>query len=92
MHDVEVILSRPLARFTGNETKLVVRGDTFAGVINEVYARYPSLRQRLSDADGALLPFVNVYVGADNVRDFETEDVPVPPQTTVLIMTAVAGG
>ncbi|MEU4335666.1 molybdopterin synthase sulfur carrier subunit [Micromonospora lupini] len=92
MHDVEVVLSRPLARFAGNTTKLVVRGDTFTGVLSEVYAQHPSLRRQLSDADGALLPFVNVYVGADNIRDLGPGEVPVPPCTTVLIMMAVAGG
>ncbi|KOU77046.1 hypothetical protein ADK57_03980 [Streptomyces sp. MMG1533] len=90
--DVEVILSTPLARFADGETRFHVPAGTFQEVIDEVYERHPALRLRVADSSGALLPFVSVYVGEDNIRDLGSPDVAVAPRSTVMIMSAVAGG
>ncbi|MER5951004.1 hypothetical protein ABT127_33715 [Streptomyces sp. NPDC001904] len=90
--DVTVILSTPLARFADGETKFSVPAGTFHEVIAEVYERHPALRVRVADSAGALLPFVSVYVGEDNIRDLGSSDVEVAPSSTVMIMSAVAGG
>ncbi|MFH0521659.1 hypothetical protein ACHBTE_31310 [Streptomyces sp. M41] len=90
--DVEVVLSTPLARFAGGETKFPVPAGTFREVIDKVYERHPALRRRLADGNGSFLPFVSVYLGEDNIRDLGSLDVEVAPRTTVLIMSAVAGG
>ncbi|PBC84320.1 ThiS family protein [Streptomyces sp. 2224.1] len=92
MSEVKIILSTPLARFADGETKFQVPAGTFQEVIDKVYERHPALRLRLADGAGALLPFVSVYVGEDNIRDLGTPDIEVPPRTTVMIMSAVAGG
>lgn len=90
--EVEVVLSTPLARFAGGETKFQVPVGTFRQVIDRVYERHPALRQRLADSSGGFLPFVSVYLGEDNIRDLGSLDVVVEPRTTVMIMSAVAGG
>ncbi|MER5362408.1 hypothetical protein [Streptomyces sp. NPDC002785] len=92
MPEVEVVLSSPLARFAGGETKFRVPPGTFREVIDKVYERHPALQRRVADSSGAFLPFVSVYLGEDNIRDLDSLDVVVPPRTTVMIMSAVAGG
>lgn len=92
MSDVTVVLSTPLARFTSGETKFHVPAGTFREVILHVYERHPALRLRVADGSGALLPFVSVYVGEDNIRDLGSLDTAVAPNSTVMIMSAVAGG
>lgn len=92
MSEVEVVLSTPLARFANGETKFRVPAGTFREVITKVYERHPGLRRGLADSSGAFLPFVSVYLGEDNIRDLRSLDVPVAPRTTVMIMSAVAGG
>ncbi|MFE9023441.1 hypothetical protein ACFYNL_33395 [Streptomyces sp. NPDC007808] len=92
MSEVEVVLSTPLARYAGGETRFQVPVGTFREVVDRVYERHPGLRQRLADSSGGFLPFVSVYLGEDNIRDLTSLDVVVAPRTTVTIMSAVAGG
>ncbi|GHG75426.1 MoaD/ThiS family protein [Streptomyces griseocarneus] len=92
MSEVEVVLSSPLARFADGETRFQVPAGTFREVIDKVYERHPSLRPRVADSSGAFLPFISVYVGEDNIRHFDSLDIAVEPRSTVMIMSAVAGG
>lgn len=92
MSEVEVVLSTPLARFADGETKFQVPAGTFREIIARVYERHPALQRRVTDSSGAFLPFVSVYLGEDNIRDLDSLDVVVAPRTTVMIMSAVAGG
>ena len=66
------------------------KGDTVREVLEDVTARYPSLRANLFEQD-ELTPFVNVYVGRDDVRTLEGLDTPVSGSTLILL-PAMAGG
>jgi molybdopterin synthase sulfur carrier subunit len=66
------------------------KGDTVREVLEDVTARYPSLRANLFEQD-ELMPFVNVYVGRDDVRTLEGLDTPVSGSTLILL-PAMAGG
>ncbi|MFE7093515.1 ubiquitin family protein [Streptomyces erythrochromogenes] len=92
MSEVEVLLSTPLARFADGETKFQVPAGTFRQIMAGVYERHPALRRQVADKGGAFLPFVSVFLGEDNIRDLDSMDVVVAPRTTVMIMSAVAGG
>jgi hypothetical protein len=92
MSDVEVKLSAPLARFAANERKFTVHSGTLDEVLAQIHARHPQLRGRLVDDSGRTMPFVSIYLGEDDVRDLPSDDLMVPPKTSVLIMSAVAGG
>lgn len=89
---VEVVLSTALAQLVGAHRKLQVRPGTCDEVLGQVCEQYPRLRPRLVDRNGNILPFVNVYLDDDNVRELGGLTATVKPATTVLIMTAVAGG
>ncbi|MEW2274859.1 hypothetical protein [Streptomyces griseofuscus] len=87
--DVEVILPRSLAHYAGDEARFKVTSGRFSQVISQIEARYPHLRMRLTDDSGALLPFVSVFVGEDSIQHPDTQ---IPPQSSLLIVTAVSGG
>ena len=65
-------------------------GETVRQVLEDVTARYPSLRTHLFE-HGELTPFVNVYVGRDDVRTLEGLDTPVGSGSLILL-PAMAGG
>jgi molybdopterin converting factor small subunit len=65
-------------------------GATVREVLADVTARYPSLGAHLFE-DGDLTPFVNVYVGRDDVRTREGLDTPVGA-SAVILLPAMAGG
>jgi molybdopterin converting factor small subunit len=72
------------------QRELVGEGETVRQVLEDVTTRYPSLRAHLF-AQGELTPFVNVYVGRDDVRTLEGLDTPVSGGT-VILLPAMAGG
>lgn len=65
---------------------------TVAGVIDAIAAVHPSVGRRLRDEAGALRRHVNVFVGADNIRDLAHQDTAVPEGVEVAVLPAVSGG
>ena len=72
------------------QRELIGEGETVRQVLEDVTARYPSLRAHLFE-QGELTPFVNVYVGRDDVRTLEGLDTPVGSGSLILL-PAMAGG
>jgi MoaD family protein len=82
----------PVLRETvGGERELAASGDTVAAVLEDLFARYPSLKDRVT-ADGTLSPFVNVYVNGRDVRYGDGLGTAVGPGDQVILLPAMAGG
>jgi molybdopterin synthase sulfur carrier subunit len=72
------------------QREVLGEGETVRQVLEDVIARYPALRTNLFEQDD-LSPFVNVYVGPDDVRTLEGLDTPVGG-SSVILLPAMAGG
>ena len=77
---------------TGGETETEVSGATVAEALNGLYERYGELRERISNEDGSLRRFVNVYLAGEDIRFLEGLQTPVPDGAELTILPAVAGG
>jgi sulfur-carrier protein len=53
--------------------------------------RFPTLRTQLEE-DGDLAPFVNVYLGGEDVRTLDGLETSVDDGQTVILLPAMAGG
>ncbi len=73
-----------------SETQL--DGATVQEVLNGLYERFGELRERISDDDGSLRRFVNVYVSGEDIRFLDGLQTPVTDGAEVTILPAVAGG
>lgn len=62
-----------------------------AEVLDDLFARYPALRQRVTE-NGELSRFVNVYVNDRDVRYRDGLATAVGPTDTVILLPAMAGG
>ena len=89
---VTVKLPTQLRASAGGEGAVVVEGSTVGEALDALYAAHPELRERLSDEDGTLRRFINVYVSGDDIRFGEMLDTPVADGQEVQILPAVAGG
>jgi len=67
-------------------------GVTVRSVLDALARAHPALERRVRDELGAVRVHVNLFVGADNVRDLDGLDSPVPPGAEVSIIPAVSGG
>jgi len=74
----------------GGERELVGEGDTVREVLADISGRYPALEAQLF-AGGALAPFVNVYVGGEDVRTLDGLETRVNGSNMILL-PAMAGG
>ena len=82
----------PVLRETvGGSRSLAANGGTVDEVLADLFANYPALRDRVA-VDGALSPFVNVYVNDRDVRYRDGMETPVGPDDTVILLPAMAGG
>ena len=75
----------------GGARELEAEGSTVAEVIDDLVERYPPLASQLLQ-DGELAPFVNVYVGGEDVRTRDGLDTEVGHGDQLILLPAMAGG
>jgi molybdopterin synthase sulfur carrier subunit len=75
----------------GGARELEAQGTTVAEVIDDLVERFPPLAAQLLQ-NGELAPFVNVYVGGEDVRMREGLDTAVREGDQLILLPAMAGG
>ena len=65
---------------------------TVGAVLDAVSATHPALARRIRDEVGRVRVHVNLFVGADNIRDLDGLDTPIRPGEELTIIAAVSGG
>jgi MoaD family protein len=89
---VTVKIPTQLRSASGGEAEAVLDGATVKDVLDGLYALHGELRERLSDEDGSLRRFVNVYVAGEDIRFLDGLQTPVTDGSELTILPAVAGG
>jgi molybdopterin synthase sulfur carrier subunit len=67
-------------------------GATVADLLDAIGASHPALERRIRDEQGRLRIHVNVFVGAENVRDLAGAGTVLRDGDEVSILAAVSGG
>jgi len=75
----------------GGARQVEAEGDTVREVLDDLVDRHPALAPQILQ-DGGIAPFVNVYVGGEDVRTLDGLDTSVPVGGTVILLPAMAGG
>jgi molybdopterin synthase sulfur carrier subunit len=89
---VSVRIPTILRTYTNGESEVSADGGTLAAVLDSLEQRYPGIKGRIVDEQGAIRRFVNVYVGNDDVRFLDNLKTPTPDGTQISVIPAVAGG
>jgi len=84
-----VAIPSPLASYTGGLREVEAAGRTLAEVLADLDRRYPGLRFRVVDEQGAIREHVRMWVGGRLAR---TPAEPVGPADEVMIVGALSGG
>ncbi|WP_309081828.1 MoaD/ThiS family protein [Zhihengliuella sp.] len=98
MAHVTVRVPAVLAAGLGGRREVDVPYDADAGppsvrrLLDVLAEEYPRFGRRVRDERGEVRRYVNVFVGADNIRDLSGQDTAVPAGTDVLVVQSVAGG
>jgi [CysO sulfur-carrier protein]-thiocarboxylate-dependent cysteine synthase len=75
----------------GGARQVDADGDTVREVLDDLVDRHPALGPQIL-ANGGIAPFVNVYVGGEDVRTLNGLDTAVATGDTVILLPAMAGG
>jgi molybdopterin converting factor small subunit len=89
---VLVKIPMQLRAAAGGASELEVDGATVQEVLEGLFDRCGELRARISDDDGSLRRFVNVYVAGEDIRFLDGLATPVLDGAELTILPAVAGG
>jgi adenylyltransferase/sulfurtransferase len=89
---IMVYIPTPYRAFTGNRARVEAGGATVAAVLQELEGRFPGLRGRVLDGEGAILRHVNVYVNDRAVDDLGGPGAPVREGDELAVIPALMGG
>jgi sulfur-carrier protein len=75
----------------GGAREVPAEGGTVRELLDDLMARFPTLRPQLVE-DDEIAPYVNVYVEGEDVRTLDGLDTSVDQGSTVILLPAMAGG
>ncbi len=78
--------------FANGEATVESDGRSIAEIVDGIRRQYPKFYEQLTDDNGNLSPFVNVYLNDDDIRYLDKLNTRVSPQDVISILPAVAGG
>ena len=89
----ELRIPTPLRTYTGGESKIQITGHTVAEALDDLVNLYPDMEQHIFNEDGQLRPFINLFLGEDNVNDLpQGLDTPIGEHQRLLLIPSIAGG
>lgn len=87
--DVTIVLPPALlALFPGCPSAPTVTAHTVSDAINALDARWPGLRHRICDETPAIRRHIHIFVAGERA----TLETPLPPETEMVVVTAISGG
>jgi molybdopterin converting factor small subunit len=87
-----VHIPTPLRPYTDAQALVAVAGDTVGAVLANLFGRYERLAGHVRGKDGKMLPFVNVFLGDEDVRFLQQLETPVGADGQVFLIPSIAGG
>ena len=86
---MKVILPTPLAEYTRHAREVQGEGGTLGQLLADLDRRYPGIRFRVVDEQGAIRPHIKMFVNRVQARRL---DVALQPADEVLVVAALSGG
>ena len=86
---MKVVLPTPLAEYTRHRREVEAEGATLAELLADLDRRYPGLRFRVIDEQGAVRPHIKVFVNRVQARSLA---VALAAADEVLVVAALSGG
>lgn len=82
----------PLRSYTNGQAEVNVAGSNVAEAMEHLVQQYPTLRPHLYNGNGQLRPFVNLFLGENNVKDLQGLQTPIDPNARLVLIPSIAGG
>ena len=86
---LKVILPTPLAEYTRGRREVEAEGATLALLLADLDRRFPGMRFRVIDEQGAIRPHIKIFVNRLQARAL---GVALAPSDEVIVVAALSGG
>lgn len=87
----KINLAAYLQPYADNKETIEVNGGTVQDCINELVKAFPKIKAMLSDEDGKLLPYVNVFLNDNTIYPDELT-TPVNDGDEIYLLYLIGGG
>lgn len=87
-----VRLPTPLRPYASGQSDIEVKGSTVSEALESLLGSYPALRPHLLNNENQLRPFVNLFLGEDNVNELQGMQTPLKEGDRLLLLPSIAGG
>jgi adenylyltransferase/sulfurtransferase len=82
----------PLRAYADGKSEVAVSGSSISEVLADLTIQYPALKPHLFNEGGDLRPFVNLFVGENNIKDLQGVDTPIKDGEKIMLIPSIAGG
>lgn len=89
---VNIKIPGPLRKLTGGKNIVQVDAHSVEEAIKELLKSYPGLKERITDENGNVREFLNIYVNEQDIRFMDNLQTKVKEGDVILLIPAIAGG
>ncbi|MDQ1152385.1 molybdopterin synthase sulfur carrier subunit [Sphingobacterium zeae] len=94
METTTVTLNFPaqLAHYVGNEKLIQFQGNRLSDLVDYLDSKYPTFSSRILDENGNVRPYLNFFIGEENIRVLDGLYTKLENNDTVRLLLSRAGG
>ena len=82
----------PLRAYTNGKSDITVNGSNISEALADLTTQYPTIKPHLFNEGGDLRPFVNLFVGENNIKDLQGMNTPIKDGEKIMLIPSIAGG
>jgi len=82
----------PLRTYTSGQSEVAVSGATIIEALDDLTTQFPAIKPHLFSEGGELRPFVNLFVGENNIKDLQGVHTPIKEGDKLMLIPSIAGG
>ncbi|MEN8171609.1 MAG: MoaD/ThiS family protein [Chloroflexota bacterium] len=82
----------PLRPYAGGQNEITVQGSIVIEVLRDLVTQYPALEKHLFSTEDKLRPYVNLFLGEEDVRYLQGEATILKEDDKLRIIPSIAGG
>jgi molybdopterin converting factor small subunit len=82
----------PLRTYTSGKSEVNVTGVKISEALGDLTTQYPAIKPHLFNEAGELRPFVNLFVGENNIKDLQGVETPIKEGDKIILIPSIAGG
>ncbi|MCC7129852.1 MAG: molybdopterin synthase sulfur carrier subunit [Anaerolineae bacterium UTCFX2] len=82
----------PLRAYTTGQSEVQVEGATVSEALDNLIAIHPALKPHLYSDSEELRPFVNLFLGEENIKELQGLATPLKSDDRLMLVPSIAGG